>query len=400
MAHHLAHSHHSHRPHDAPRPHHAHRRHPRHLVVLCPGFFGFHQIGPLAYFKRVEKPLEHKLRALGLDPHLFVARPDPAGTTTARAQDVLDQAYARFAGGSFEKIHFYGHSMGAIDVRLALDPHEYLGGGRERTAQNAKKRAFLRASQGARISIAAPHWGTPFAVPFLLAGFGVLERRLPLTARLIVTAVKKGVASDELFGVFLQELGFPVEEIEGWVAQIKLLGLSIRDVQKTLEFVLSVVADRRAIGDLTPLACSRRNARQKDLGADTPHCHSILTRAPRPDPTALARASGDLAVVPTYLVYSALWAITAFFPSPRHFHHLPRATLDRLHIPWADRPDERDNDGIVPTLSQPWGRVEAILCADHEDVIGHLDWVSSGAGFNEHKLHKMLDVVADCIVNV
>ncbi|MBI5525402.1 MAG: hypothetical protein HY897_03640 [Deltaproteobacteria bacterium] len=377
--------------------HHPQQHRPRHLVVLCPGFFGFHQIGPLAYFKRVEKPLEHKTRARGLSPHLFVARPDPAGTTTARAQDVLDQAYAEFAGGRFEKIHFYGHSMGAIDVRLALDPHQDLGGGRDRKAQNARKRAVLRAALGARISIAAPHWGTPFAVPFLLIGMGALERRLPFTASLILTAVRKGIASDELFGIFLSELGLPVEEVEGWMTQIRLLGLSIRDVQKVLEFVLSVVVDRRAIGDLTPLACSRRNARQKDLGADTPHCHSILTHAPRPDPAVLARSTGDIVTSSTYLVYSALWAITAWFPSPRRFADLPRGTLERLGVPWACRPDVRDNDGIVPTLSQPWGRVEALVTADHEDVIGHLDWVSSGAGFNEHNLHKMLDVVADCM---
>ena len=370
---------------------------PRHLVVLCPGFFGFRQIGQLAYFKQIEEPLAHRIRQRGIEPEIFVAHPDPAGSMTARAQDLLSQAYAQHAAGRFEKVHFYGHSMGAIDFRLALDPRQKLGCGREQARANARMRSALRGAQGARISIAAPHWGTPFAVPFILIGMGALQRRLPFTARIILSAVKKGVASDELFGVFLGELGLPVEDIERWMTQIRLLGLSIRDVSRVLEFVLSVVTDRRAIGDLTPRSCSRRNARQKDLGADTPHCFSFLTRAPRPDPARLTLGPEEMTAAPTYLVFAALWAITAYFPTPGHYARLTHGTLSRLGVPFDASPDERDNDGIVPTLSQPWGRVAAMVTADHEDVIGHFGWVTSRAGFDERKLSAMLDVVADCI---
>ena len=372
---------------------------PNHLVVMVPGFFGFHQIGQLSYFRHIEAPLKERLAKRGLDAEIFVAKPDPAGSMTARAQDLLNQAYAQHAAGRFEKVHFYGHSMGAIDFRFALDPQHALGGGREQSRANARMRSALRAALGARISIAAPHWGTPFAVPFILIGWGALQRRLPFTARIILSAVKRGVASDELFGVFLSELGVPVDEVDRWMRQIRLLGLSIRDVQKVIEFVLSVVVDRRAIGDLTPRACSRRNARQKDLGADTPHCYSILTRAPRPDPARLVQGAEELVTTPTYLMYAALWAITAYFPTPGHCAALSHGTLDRLKVPSGSRPDDRDNDGIVPTLSQPWGRVAALITADHEDVIGHFAWVTSGAEFDLRKLHAMLDVIADCIAS-
>ena len=33
--------------------------------------------------------------------------------------------------------------------------------------------------------------------------------------------------------------------------------------------------------------------------------------------------------------------------------------------------DSDDNDGIVPTLSQPWGKCIAVAQADHLDIIGH-----------------------------
>ena len=371
---------------------------PRHLVVLAPGFFGFKQIGQLAYFRHVDGPLAQKLRLRGIEPETFVASPDPTGTFDARARLLLDQVHARFRSGRFERVHFVGHSMGAMDFRLALDPDHRLPGSRNDRRVVMQQRAVLRAALGARVSIAAPHWGTPLAVPFVLIGWGALQRRLPFIARLVLSAVKRGVAADELFGTFLAELaGLPVQEIERWARQIKLLGLTIGDIQKVLEFVLSVAVDRRAIGDLTPRASSRRNARQKELGADTPHCFSILARAPRPDPAHLAAGPGELVTAPTYLIYAVLWLLTAYFPTPGHFAQLSRGTLDRLQVPWAGRPDERDNDGMVPTLSQPWGQVAALVEADHEDVIGHFAWVTSGATFREDKLHAMLDIIADCM---
>jgi hypothetical protein len=38
---------------------------------------------------------------------------------------------------------------------------------------------------------------------------------------------------------------------------------------------------------------------------------------------------------------------------------------------FGEVPDADANDGIVPTLSQPWGRCVAAASADHLDIIGH-----------------------------
>jgi len=82
---------------------------------------------------------------------------------------------------------------------------------------------------------------------------------------------------------------------------------------------------------------------------------------------------------------------------------LPYGRYPRLLMAWvtteAVRPyreaipfplDRRSNDGIVPTLSQFYGRVIDVVVADHLDVVGQFtrddlpygDWLPSGAGFD------------------
>jgi hypothetical protein len=54
-------------------------------------------------------------------------------------------------------------------------------------------------------------------------------------------------------------------------------------------------------------------------------------------------------------------------------------------------PDSSANDGIVPTLSQPWGHCISVSQADHLDIIGHYrddddsephyDWLTTRSDF-------------------
>jgi hypothetical protein len=61
------------------------------------------------------------------------------------------------------------------------------------------------------------------------------------------------------------------------------------------------------------------------------------------------------------------------------------------------------NDGMVPVLSQVWGRVLGVYTADHLDIIGffeqpgftppHRDWLFSGTSFQRRDFEEMCAVI-------
>jgi hypothetical protein len=75
---------------------------------------------------------------------------------------------------------------------------------------------------------------------------------------------------------------------------------------------------------------------------------------------------------------------------------------------FGEVPDSRANDGIVPTLSQPWGRCVALARADHLDIIGHYtdasdegneepqyDWLTTRSNFRSPQFHEVWLRVVD-----
>lgn len=67
----------------------------------------------------------------------------------------------------------------------------------------------------------------------------------------------------------------------------------------------------------------------------------------------------------------------------------------------GETPSSGDSDGIVPTRSQPWGHILALLDADHLDVVGRYgdegtaDWLPSGSGFDRGAFDALRARVAD-----
>jgi hypothetical protein len=71
-------------------------------------------------------------------------------------------------------------------------------------------------------------------------------------------------------------------------------------------------------------------------------------------------------------------------------------------------PTAIDNDGIVPTLSQPWGQVLACARGDHLDIIGHFDdahrqpphndWLSTGTGFDRLDFERIWRRIASWLM--
>jgi triacylglycerol lipase len=117
------------------------------VPALLHGYLGFHRIGPIAYFRG----LERAVRARGIEA-LFPALP-PVGTIAERAQ-VLAKALLGRREAAFALI---AHSMGGLDARFLisnLDPDKRIK---------------------SLTTVATPHLGTALARWFL-------ESRSPLAA--------------------------------------------------------------------------------------------------------------------------------------------------------------------------------------------------------------------------
>ena len=110
--------------------------------------------------------------------------------------------------------------------------------------------------------------------------------------------------------------------------------------------------------------------------------------------------------MPTCLQTKALHNTTA--SEHRHYPY-PNPAEEVLASYLAALPyslDSRSNDGIVPTLSQVYGRVLDIVVADHLDIVGHFkrddfpqgDWLPSGSHYDRTHFEKTWDGVAEEIM--
>ena len=107
----------------------------------------------------------------------------------------------------------------------------------------------------------------------------------------------------------------------------------------------------------------------------------------------------------THNLYAFLYGRARTRSSPVSDEH--RAALVKAYgaLPGADAAD-----GIVPTLSQPWGEVIAAVWADHLDIIGHfegpqsnpphVDWLISATGFREAQFVETWMKVTDFLLRI
>ena len=168
-------------------------------------------------------------------------------------------------------------------------------------------------------------------------------------------------------------------------------------------FLEQTSRDQRLVAQLTPEGIDVFNAAATDR--DGVRYYSVVTIAPRPGLRSAARIGLDPYGQATHALFAALHrlagrsgdAVAAEASVPQ------RAELQRA---LGSLPGPRDNDGIVPTWSQPWGEVVSAARADHLDVIGHFDatddsapethydWFASGAGFDRDAFEALWDQIA------
>jgi hypothetical protein len=104
---------------------------------------------------------------------------------------------------------------------------------------------------------------------------------------------------------------------------------------------------------------------------------------------------------PSATIFTTLYQLTArqdrMYPCEPTGQDWDRVLIQQL----GQVPPAAANDGIVPFRSQLWGRLVWAGQGDHLDVVGHfagdgghVDWMSSGAKFNQQRFGALLDAIA------
>jgi triacylglycerol esterase/lipase EstA (alpha/beta hydrolase family) len=356
----------------------------KHHVVLIPGFFGFANLGELRYFLGVEQQLERYLGELGIDAKVHEVVTLPTSSIRHRAARVLE-VLEEVSGEDDGPVHLVGHSTGGLDARLAVTP----------TASLPTEYDTLDAFQRVKslVTVSAPHHGTPLASYY---GSAMGKPLLQLLAVATVYILRYGRlplgAAIKLGGLFVKADDFVglSDTVADQLYNELLADFTEERREAVVKFLNDVSADQSLVFQLTPSALDLFNATTADPKGI--RYGSVVTRARPPRLRQVLNQGYDPYAHSMYLVYTGLWMVAA----RSNEDNLPQLTTDQweaLRRGYGWLPEIQDNDGIVPTHSQVWGRVIHTARGDHLDVVGHYgqtrkvdsvyaDWIPTGSGFD------------------
>lgn len=365
-------------------------------VLLIPGFFGFGRLGDISYFAGVTTFLESALRGRGLDAQVLEVVTPPTASIRQRAARVLE-ALALVAERPGD-IHLIGHSTGGLDARLAIA---------QTAALPTKARFAAYERLRSVVSISCPHYGTNvstyFTRPFGRALFRTAARYLAFVlerGRLPVKVMLR-------LGYWVVRFWDPWRKQRGTFDQLYERLLNDLSDERRVELVqfLRQIADEQALlFQLTPAGCDLLNA----CTLDPPLAYaSVVTCAAPPRFRAWLRTISNLYAQIMYPLYWVLHRLS------REKNAALREQLAEAQLAALDSKLERpargdDSDGVVPVLSQVWGRVLHVARADHLDVVGQYgaigegwggDWLPSASGFDRAAFEALWLDVADFIAD-
>lgn len=361
-------------------------------VVLVPGFFGFANLGDLAYFGHVHTFLRSAYVARGLDPVLHVVCTSPTASLPRRAVRVLDTIADEALGDA--PIHLIGHSSGGLDCRLLLAPAVTLPTSRDVEAI-ARRVTHV-------VTVATPHRGTPLASFFATRLGGNLLELLSLAT---IHALRLGRTPISV----LLAVGAAYARLDDVGPNSALLDQLFRDLladftpERRLAittFLDSVRQDQSLLPQIMPESMETFGATTHDRPGV--RYGSVVTRANPPTLASWTMPGLDPAAHVLHLIYRALHAATR--DDKARLPALDPPSVARLRAAYDGLPAPTDSDGVVPTLSQPYGDVVCATAGDHLDVIGHFgdaravpphfDWLVTGSGFDRARFETTWTAVA------
>jgi len=366
--------------------------------------FGFGRLATYDYFAPVERALTRRFADAGQKLEAHVVDVSPTASIRRRAVR-LAELVSRTADDGEGTIHLFGHSTGGLDARLASSPSARLPTAKENLAWLARLRSVT--------TMSTPHYGTP------LAGFFATvsgQRMLYAVSALTFIGLSLGAPPLAAASALVVALG-RVDRTLG--VELRLLDRTTDALLRALEpatskevrgYLDAIRRDQGAMIQLTPEAMDLFQAGIEDRPGVIYQC--ACAQAPPPTPTSFAKSFGGPWKAISSAIFTTMYGITARFDESYPCAAVEAgADVDAIfEKAFGKAPGARANDGVVPILSQVWGRVVWAGYADHLDVLGHFPgyitprpfWSSlfgrkrgsSVAEVTEAPLEETLDVIA------
>lgn len=363
-------------------------------VLLVPGFFGFGRLGDISYFAGVRPLLEQALARRGFVAAVSEVTTPPTSSIRKRAARILEAlAEATQTAGD---LHIVGHSTGGLDARLAIAATASL-------PTQVEFKAYDRVRSV--VSISCPHYGTGVSTFFThplgrtLFRWGsrycvfMLERgRLPLTLLLRI-------------GYLIVRLRDPRKRRRGTFDQLYERLLNDLSQERRLElaqFLRQIGEEQALLFQLTPAGCDLLNA----CTLDPPLAYgSVVTCAAAPRFKTWLRTMANFY---TQLMYPLYWLLHRLSREPNDelCSQLSASQKSAIDSGLGRPATGQDSDGVVPVLSQAWGKVLHVAHGDHLDVVGQYgalgdawggDWIPSESGFDSAAFQALWEDVAEFI---
>lgn len=365
-------------------------------VYLVPGFFGFANLGDFAYWGPVIRELGGLLDEAGKPARLHCVRSLPTASLRARTRCLLESI-----AGTRPKpdavIHLIGHSTGGLDARLLLTPAVDLGTRIDVEAYARRVRSSL--------SVATPHRGAPIASFFASVRGHQLLRLLSV---LTMTTLRSGRLPlsvwARLAGLFALRESAPRDSgtLAGQLYSQLLADFNEERRAQVSQLLAEVERDQSLLTQLTVEAMDLFNAAAGDR--DGVAYGSVITQARSPS----LRTSLEIGLDPLDQAQQAFYYSLSQLAAGHDFPPPDKVHARALRTALGSVPDSSASDGIVPTLSQPWGKPVAVARADHLDIIGHYsddesgerhyDWLKTRSDFRSPQFRDVWQRVAGFII--
>lgn len=369
-----------------------------HRAYFTPGIFGFGRLASYDYFAHLETALARRFRDAGEQLESFVVDVPPTASLRRRAATLFDLV-ARSCESEVDTsgpIHLVGHSTGGLDARLAASPGARL--------PVVEPRPWLPRLRSVT-TLNAPHFGTPLA-----SFFATVNGQRVLYAMSALTVIGLTLGAPPLAAA--STLAVAIGRLDRLMG-LRLLDRTTKSMLGVLdearsgevrEFLHDIEQDQGAVLQLTPEAMDLFQAGVEDRHGVRYQC--VATTAPAPTTIHWLRSLRRPWSAVSSSVFATLYELTAL--SDEKKYPCAAAVTDprterALASAFGRSPGLRTNDGVVPLRSQLWGELVWTGHADHLDVLGHfdapasghVDWLTSGSGFDMRRFDAMVDAIAD-----
>ena len=339
----------------------------RHRLYLTPGMFGFGKLATYDYFAHVERALGERFAAAGEELETHVV--DVAPTASIRRRAVrLAELVAATAGddrGQDGPIHILGHSTGGLDARLVASPSARLSVDPGRLAWRSRLCSIT--------TMNTPHHGTPLAGFFATVSG---QRMLYAVSALTFIALSLGappLAAASALVVAIGQLDRAILGMEIAVldrtTEALLKALEPASSREVRDYLDAITKDQGAVIQLTPEAMDLFQSGVEDRPGVV--YQATCAKAPPPTARKLARAMFSPWRAVSSTLFTTLYGITSRVDERYPCTATEPEALAALERAFGRLPSLRANDGVVPVRSQAWGTVIWAGVADHLDVLGH-----------------------------